>query len=392
MKFKYLFLLAIIFVAFGFSLSLNAQMSPQDSISSIISAYRSYKEIEDVSINNPTVVEVPFDVDFIERFNFAVLDENTNSFQPYFFKQEVLINEIPVSVNTSPRVASANKMIDENTRTYADFPLPENTQGKVQIVLSGSSPITSSALTVLLDNNVALPTSVEIRALVGSQNKIIVARKKMNQQTIYFPQTTSKRWTVTFYFGQPLRISELKLRQDNVTKSSVNAVRFLAYPNHSYRIYFDPDRLVSVPTIAGGNLANVEDVKVISVSEIKDNSDYVIADTDNDGVPDIYDNCVSISNPDQEDTNDNGVGDLCEDWDLDGVINVNDNCPEKYNPSQKDTDGDGAGDKCDDEDSRITERYPWIPWIGIGAAALVLVILFALTAKSIGTKEEKDQE
>ena len=35
-------------------------------------------------------------------------------------------------------------------------------------------------------------------------------------------------------------------------------------------------------------------------------------DTDGDGVPDTEDNCPSVSNPDQKDTDQNGTGDACE--------------------------------------------------------------------------------
>ena len=37
-----------------------------------------------------------------------------------------------------------------------------------------------------------------------------------------------------------------------------------------------------------------------------------LADTDGDGVPDVNDNCPGTSNPDQTDSNGNGVGDACE--------------------------------------------------------------------------------
>jgi YVTN family beta-propeller protein len=41
-------------------------------------------------------------------------------------------------------------------------------------------------------------------------------------------------------------------------------------------------------------------------------SDTKLADTDSDGVPDDVDNCPTVPNPDQSDTNLNGIGDACE--------------------------------------------------------------------------------
>lgn len=37
-----------------------------------------------------------------------------------------------------------------------------------------------------------------------------------------------------------------------------------------------------------------------------------LGDTDGDGVPDVLDNCRYVYNPDQRDSNHNGVGDACE--------------------------------------------------------------------------------
>jgi hypothetical protein len=71
-------------------------------------------------------------------------------------------------------------------------------------------------------------------------------------------------------------------------------------------------------------------------------------DTDGDGIDDSYDNCPTVANPDQKDTNNNGIGDACDpDIDGDGVLNARDNCPYVYNPDQRDDDGDGIGDACD---------------------------------------------
>jgi hypothetical protein len=347
---------------------------------SLINAFRLYKDFDNISIKVPTVVEIPFN-DFIERFDFAVFDKTKNSFEPYYFEQKIIVAEIPVSINTVPSNSNANLIIDKDTNTYTDFFLPENGQGQVKIILTSSKPITSSGLTLLLDNNVALPSSVEIRVVVNGQERIIVANQKMNQQSIYFLKTTSDKWQITFNYSQPLRISELHLHQDNVIKSNVNVIRFLAQPGHSYRVYFNPDRPVNITVGESGNLSSAEDVLTIQPTVSRNNPNYVIADIDKDGIPDIKDNCVFVSNPDQQDLNNNGRGDVCDDFDQDGIINVQDNCPNNPNRDQIDSDGDGIGDVCDTQENRITELYPWLPWAGMGFAAIVIIVLFVLIAK-----------
>lgn len=69
-------------------------------------------------------------------------------------------------------------------------------------------------------------------------------------------------------------------------------------------------------------------------------------DVDGDGVQDVLDNCPFVSNPGQQDSNDDGIGDGCDDEDGDG-IDQTDNCPTDFNPDQSDRDGDGMGDACD---------------------------------------------
>ncbi len=71
-------------------------------------------------------------------------------------------------------------------------------------------------------------------------------------------------------------------------------------------------------------------------------------DDDNDGVLDINDNCQLIANADQADDNSDGIGNVC-DTDNDGILNDDDNCPDTANNDQADFDGDGLGDVCDDD-------------------------------------------
>jgi len=92
----------------------------------------------------------------------------------------------------------------------------------------------------------------------------------------------------------------------------------------------------------------------------------VITDTDDDGVPDVEDNCPNDVNPDQMDNDLDSMGDACDDDDdNDGVNDDPDNCPLVANPDQTDTDGDFDGNACDtdDDDDGVVDEIDNCPLI-----------------------------
>lgn len=372
-------------ILIGVCLTLSGTVLAQQP-EEVAQAFKSVKYVNPLSVVVPTVVEVPLENNVIQRNDFAVYEVSSKKYIPYFINE--VYTTIPITVTAHSDVENSYALVDNDLRTSAEYYLSEEYENSAMIVLRSEELIESSSLVLELDRYVALPVRISISAFVnGTVERTIVAPTGLSSKVVTFPKTLANRWTITLNYVQPLRINELRLVQDSVEKTAQRGIRFLGQPQASYLIYHDPDRFVRIATVERGNLALSEGVQVLPSALSTYNTAYKEADADGDGIIDLRDNCVQIENADQTDIDRNGRGDACDDFDRDGVTQNRDNCPNLTNVSQEDTDGDGIGDVCDTEESRFTEKYPWVPWAGMGIAVLVLGILFVL----VGMTPKNDQ-
>ncbi|MFZ2149562.1 MAG: thrombospondin type 3 repeat-containing protein [Minisyncoccia bacterium] len=340
-------------------------------------AFRYYK-IVSPQISVPTVVEVSLDQGYLSLPVFSVYDVTYKSFEPHLLVVDKSETQSFISTN-SPN-SNPSFLNDGDYVSFVEFPLTGNS-GQAQINFNFEKSITASSLRFALDENVALPEKISVSALVGGRDTVVLAPIKPAQNGVVFPKTSSTSWKIVFDYVQPLRITEMQFNDLSGGQIVTRNLRFLAQPGHVYQIYFDADKNVKSPYKESGDL--VSDVGVIRIgsSISAANPEYRPSDLDEDKIPDLSDNCSTIYNPTQEDGDRNGRGDACEDYDRDGVLDGKDNCPQIPNFAQTNTDADEIGDICDSLDNRATERMPWLPWLGIGIAGLVLLVLFVLVLK-----------
>ena len=131
-------------------------------------------------------------------------------------------------------------------------------------------------------------------------------------------------------------------------QGSVADLRTLAGDKDGDRV---PDGKDNCPTVDNVEQENTDKDKVGNACDVDD---------DGDGVSDKKDNCRLVDNKDQEDNDKDKKGDACdEDDDNDGFKDGADNCPYEANKAQADADQDGKGDACDpdqDNDGIVNEK------------------------------------
>ena len=383
-KFTTISLLILSFLVSGSTISAQdwqqkTAVSPEQN-AQIKNSFRDSAKIPAQNMLVPTILNVSFNNTDAYSRTFAVFNETTQRFIPYVVVNSNQVKDYPSGISRISNV------VDNNYSTYQNFELSGD-KGLASVEINFPSAIRSDALSFYLDQYSPLPNYVTIRADVNGADTLILNKYKLNSSSVNFPVITSKKWTVWMEYSQPLRISEMKINNLDEIKIQ-QGLRFLAVPQNTYTLYANPEALVYnySDNEEKPNVYDQNGVRNVGLVSFVANPTFVLSDYDKDGVPDINDNCVNVSNPDQADIDGNGRGDMCDDYDHDGIINSKDNCPNITNADQRDTDLDGVGDKCDPDESRLTEKYPIIVWGGLGFAVLVFLGLLLF----VGSKIKKD--
>jgi len=350
--------------------------------SDIRASFRSVANLNVPNLQVPTVVEIPVPAYIETERHIGIYNSTENIFIPYELRRSVS-RAVPVHVSSyGMSDIQLDGLVDYDSDTSVDFLLSDATLNEsiVTVMYSFDAPITSDTLRMSLSQYAVLPKNVSVRALVDGVMQRVVANISPNTNTVTFPELTAKQWEVTLEYEQPLRFTELSFVNKNVVVDA-SAVRFLAHPDRQYQLFHNPEVIIAQEVGERPNLLSATDIISGTLSEDRVNIQYTPADSDGDTIIDTKDNCPRVANTDQVDLNGNSRGDACDDFDRDGIINQQDNCVDAPNRDQADIDRDGIGDTCDGEESRVTEKYPWMVWVAIIFAALIFVGLFIVALR-----------
>ncbi|MBT4917681.1 hypothetical protein HON58_04560 [Candidatus Peregrinibacteria bacterium] len=348
-----------------------------------LSMFKQVYELSVPEIKVSTVAE--FELKNLQEHPVVIVEKESGEPVYSSMSSEFISTDISFDVvESSQTIGNPDVLFDGNFDNAVEFDLDKD-MGAAYIVFETNRKVELSSFSFYLDKNVALPYSINVEAFIGGEWKTALSNGYMSYYDINFPAYTSDKWRIDFWHSQPLRIKELSpYNEDESISFGGHEITFLAKPDMEYLLYADAANFASVSYEERPSLSLDKDDIVVTAELDKgdENDTFVEPDVDEDGVADYKDNCVNVSNEDQTDLDENDKGDACEDHDRDGIMNSTDNCPEETNQYQRDDDGDGIGDACDGEESRVTEKLPWLPWLALILAAGVIGVIFYQTMQS----------
>jgi hypothetical protein len=346
----------------------------EQDVRQIVAQFESRADIRIAPLTEPTVVHIPVTNTLSSYDGFVVINDETGAIEPTLHRSNTFLNRTPLTATEVQTGGIEWNITDEDPYTFTQFPgFPDGIVSEIHV--RSYQPVTATGIEIQLAEYSRGPDAMWVRA--GGEypgDRYLVTPTNNPGRVLNFPAYTESDWYISIQHTQPLRITEIRLNESQYDTEEY--VRFLARPGESYTLYMGSGSSYEGNEYALEQVPKDETITA-PIGSIVQNESYAPFDSDQDGIDDDIDNCMDVYNPEQYDRNRDSVGDACEDSDYDGFVNADDNCPENMNDDQSDTDGDGFGDACDTEESRFTERNIWVPWVGMGIAAIVILALFA---------------
>ena len=281
----------------------------------------------------------------------------------------------PTSVEAcTSSCTQANTLADSDQNTTFDFPLATSGSQKGTIKIVYAKPLETNQIVFETTRDSYMPS--EFTLMIDGKRIL----NTIQGSAATFPKMMAQSIVIEFSYNQPIRFREVGVgfnREEVVN----NMIRFVYQPSTKYVLYEGTQIARENTPTPPINLFAKSKESELRLAEAVKNPLYVEKvpemnkDSDADGVINLNDNCPLQANRFQEDSNGNGIGDVCDDYDYDGVETYRDNCSTISNFDQADVDRDGIGDVCDQEESRYTERHKWIP---LAAFFFVLLAISAM--------------
>jgi hypothetical protein len=365
--FKTLFsygVLVLTLVTFGSSISSFA------SEANPLSAYKQKSEIttENLDILNRYFVSTDKNL----NRGYAIADGNTIIPSSIATTYENIQN--PVEIKTiTPVNGKIQDIMDGRTDNKVEF---EPVDGKSEFILSYQKPISTKLFKYNYSENVLKSQSLEITLIDGEQNKSVYDKVFNVNGYAAFPETLGSNYKITFYHSKRLQLSEVGFDYPQGEVKFNSRIEWLGEPGKKYTLFYEPEE--STLSLYDNRLSKATDKPIeAKLEESKSNDLFTEQDTDNDGVPDVRDNCKDQPNPEQVDVDKNNIADICEDRDLDSVVDFNDKCIVSAKPEDVGVDG------C--KKTILPDNTRWLIPVGFGIALLTMagVVFFSNRNKEV---------
>jgi len=358
-----------------------------------------------------------------------VIDMETNEETPYElygepFRNKSLVSEVTDILIDNEEVSldkyNIEKLKDGNKKSYMFIP-DNDIYNDVSIILDTGEESHIDRIVIFTYDKFASWRSVSIEASDDKKEwKTIRSRIEDPHQTwrwYGFPRSTNYRYyKVNFETSTSLKLNEIILQTRNEA-----TLQFVANEGSNYRVYYGDIR-ASITEYGEINYLENTPFTVVNLAKQKKNADFN-RDIDRDSIDYNIDNCPFDKNSSQVDSDNDGIGDACQDEfvyskestdnivnndsessdyntevstttpvlstkvndkDSDGISNIFDNCPNTYNPSQYDKDLNGIGDACDKNKNH--SNYVQI-LVGI-LIFVCLIIILSMIKLTFSNKED----